>query len=313
MSHRAPQRQHTVYLKTRVEGVALHTGRRVRLSVGPAPVDAGIVFVRTDTGRDVEIPARTDHVVDTTLSTTLGRDGVKVGTVEHLLAALYGMGIDNARVELDGPEVPVLDGSAAPFVELLERAGIREQKAPRRVAVVRRSAVISDGDKEVRVAPGSGLSVHCSIDFAHPLITDQHLSLDVTPRSFAREIASARTFGFLRDVDRMQSCGFALGGSLANAIVIDEFSVLNPGGLRWPDEFVRHKMLDAMGDLALLGLPLAGQFHAHKTGHRLNHRLVQRLLSEPGLVEVVAAGEAVVPRPSANADIAAGLFEGAAA
>ncbi len=290
--------QHTLHLKTSIDGIGLHSGRRVRLSLLPAPADSGLVFVRTDLNRPVEIPARADYVVDTTLNTTLGRDGVVVGTVEHLVAALAGLGVDNARLELDGPEVPILDGSAAPFVRLIEEAGIREQRAPRKVAVVRKPVAVQDGDKEARLVPATHLTIHCAVDFQHPLITDQRLSLEVTPRSFVRELSRARTFGFKREVELLRSRGLALGGSLENAIVVDDFNIVNPEGLRFHDEFVRHKILDAVGDLALAGHPVIGALHAHKTGHALNHRLVKRLLTEPGAVEVVTLGELRETRPA---------------
>ncbi len=289
--------QKTLRMKTAVDGVGLHSGKRVRLKLMPAPSDSGLVFVRTDQNRPVEIPARAEHVVDTRLSTTLGRDGVSLATVEHLVAALVGLGVDNARIEVDGPEVPILDGSAAPFVRLVLDAGLREQKAPRKVAVVKKTVTVQDGDKTARLSPASHLSIHCAVDFRHPLITDQRLSLEVTPRSFVRELATARTFGFKREVEYLQSRGFALGGSLENAIVVDDFHILNPDGLRFPDEFVRHKMLDAVGDLALAGHPVVGAMHATKTGHALNHRLVTKLLAEPGAVEIVSLGDVREAKP----------------
>jgi UDP-3-O-[3-hydroxymyristoyl] N-acetylglucosamine deacetylase len=292
--------QRTVHLRQSVEGVGLHGGRPVRLTLAPAPVDHGLVFVRTDLAHPVEIPARAEFVVDTTLNTTLARDGARVGTVEHLLAALRGLGVDNVRIELDGPEVPILDGSSAGWVRLLDAAGIRAQKAPRKVAVVRRPVSVQEGDKEVRLTPAPAFSVHCAIDFRHPLITDQRFGVELSARTFVREIASARTFGFKREVDLLRSRGLALGGSLENAIVVDDFHILNPEGLRFPDEFVRHKILDAIGDLALVGHPLVGALHATKTGHALNLKLVRRLLSEPGLVEVVTQAEPREPRPTAS-------------
>ena len=291
-----PSFQRTLQLKASVEGVGLHSGRVVRLTLMPAPVDSGIRFIRTDLRHPVEIPARGEFVVDTTLNTTLGRDGARIGTVEHLLAALYGLGLDNVRIEVDGPEVPILDGSAAPFVRLIERVGVREQKAPRKIAVVRKAAVITDGDKEVRLTPAPCFSVQCAIDFKHPLITDQRYGVEINARSFVREIAHARTFGFAREVEMLRSRGLALGGSLENAIVIDDFHILNREGLRFPDEFVRHKILDAIGDLSLVGMPIIGQLHAHKSGHALNQRLVNKLVNEPGYIEVVTLGEAVAAR-----------------
>jgi UDP-3-O-[3-hydroxymyristoyl] N-acetylglucosamine deacetylase len=274
-----------------VDGVGLHSGRPVSLRLLPAPADTGIRFIRTDLRHPVEIPARSEYVVDTTLNTTLGRDGARIGTVEHLLAALYGLGVDNVRVELNGPEVPILDGSAAPFVRLIEQVGVREQKARRKVAVVRRAVSVTEGDKEVRLTPAASFSIHCAIDFQHPLITHQRYGLDVNARTFVREIAHARTFGFAREVEALRQRGLALGGSLDNAIVVDDFHILNPGGLRFPDEFVRHKILDAIGDLSLIGMPVIGQLHAQKSGHALNQRLVSRMIKEPGFIEIVTLGE----------------------
>lgn len=313
--HPPPQNQRTLQLKTSVDGIGLHGGKPVRMTLCPAPVDSGVVFVRTDLPHPVELAARADLVVDTTLSTTIGRDDARVATVEHLLAALYALGVDNVRVELDGPEVPILDGSAEPFVRLVEIAGIREQKAPRKVAVVRRAVHLVDGDKELHLAPSSSLQVSCAIDFAHPLITDQRYSTEINGRTFARDIARARTFGFVREVEWLRSRGLALGGSLDNAIVVDEFHILNEGGLRFSDEFVRHKILDAVGDLALLGMPLVGHLTAHKTGHAMNHKLVHRLLTEPGLIEVVTATEPS-SRPAAAAkeiELPLGQLEGSLA
>lgn len=304
--------QRTLRFKAAVEGVGLHSGKTVRLELQPAPADSGVVFVRTDLPHAVEIPARSEFVVDTTLNTTLGRGEARVGTVEHLLAALYGLGVDNVRVLVDGPEVPVLDGSAQVFVKLLEETGLRSQKAPRKVAVVRRPLTVTDGDKEVRLVPASRFSVHCSVDFRHPLITNQTYGLEVSPRSFLREIAPARTFGFYKEVEWLRSRGLALGGSLENAIVVDEFHILNPEGLRFPDEFVRHKILDALGDLSLLGMPIIGQLHAHKTGHALNHQLVKTLLTQPGHLEVVAPPPVPEDRP-ASVELPMGSLEGSLA
>jgi UDP-3-O-[3-hydroxymyristoyl] N-acetylglucosamine deacetylase len=310
----AASRQRTLQLKVSVTGVGLHSGRSVKMTLQPAPVDAGIVFARTDLPHAIEIPARAEFVVDTTLNTTLGKDGVRIGTVEHLLSALYGMGVDNVRIELDGPEVPILDGSALPFVQLVESAGIREQRAPRRVAVVRKPVTITDGDKEVRLTPASAFSIACAIDFRHPLITDQKLAVEVNARNFVREIARARTFGFAKEVEYLRSRGLALGGSLENAIVVDDFHILNPEGLRFPDEFVRHKILDAIGDLSLLGAPIIGQLHARKTGHALNHKLVKKLLTEPGLVEMVTLGDAGHSRAaSAAVELPVAAMEGSLA
>lgn len=235
------------------------------------------------------IPATAAYVVDTALATNLGTAEARVGTVEHLLAALSGLGIDNVRVEVDGPEVPILDGSSGPFLYLVRSAGIRILEAPKSFVVIRRPVVLRDGDREASLSPCDRLRIDCAIDFHHPLVPGQALSIDFSSDSFTRELARARTFGFLKDVERMKSAGLARGGSLENAIVVDEFSILNPEGLRYPDEFVRHKMLDALGDLALFGHPVIGHLRVRKSGHALHHRLVSRVLADASSFATVRA------------------------
>jgi len=235
------------------------------------------------------IPATAANVVDTALATNLGTAEARVGTVEHLLAALSGLGIDNVRVEVDGPEVPILDGSAGPFLYLVRSAGIRILEAPKSFVVIRRPVVLRDGDREASLSPCDRLRIDCAIDFHHPLVPGQALSIDFSSNSFTRELARARTFGFLKDVEQMKSAGLARGGSLENAIVVDEFSILNPEGLRYPDEFVRHKMLDALGDLALFGHPVIGHLKVRKSGHALHHRLVSRVLADASSFAIVRA------------------------
>jgi UDP-3-O-[3-hydroxymyristoyl] N-acetylglucosamine deacetylase len=268
-------------------GIGLHSGARVNLTLGPAPAGTGIVFVRTDLPRRVEIPARADAVVDTQLATTLGKDGARVGTVEHLMAALFGLGIDNCRVELDGPEVPIMDGSAGPFVYLIQSAGIQLQRAPKRFLVVRKTITVEHGDKRATLSPAPHFAIRFSIEFDHPLIAAQRYEMVFSDRFFSREVSRARTFGFLREVEQLKAMGLARGGSLDNAVVIDDFNVVNEGGLRFPDEFVRHKVLDSLGDLAMIGMPVIGELSAHKSGHMLNHRLVMQLLADPTSHEVV--------------------------
>lgn len=282
-----PFRQRTLKARASLRGVGLHSGAPVLLTLCPAPVDGGIVFERTDLKPRVEIPARAELVVDTLLNTSLGKDGHRLGTVEHVLAALAGCGIDNARIEVEGPEVPIMDGSAEPFVQLVREAGIVEQRSPRRYLLVKRPVEVREGDKLARLAPARRFSVDYTIDFKHPLITDQTRQVELSERSFSKEISRARTFGFKRDVERLHACGLARGGSLENAVVVDDFNILNPEGLRYPDEFVRHKILDAIGDLSLVGMPVIGHFQAVKSGHALNHALVMRALSEAGACEVV--------------------------
>ena len=284
-----PFRQRTFRQRASIDGVGLHSGASVRLTLAPAPADSGVVLIRTDVSPAVEIPALAENVVDTTLNTSLGKGSTRIGTVEHVLAAIAGCGIDNARIEVEGPEVPVLDGSSEPFVRLIRGAGAHEQRAFRRFLMIRRTVQKADGDKLARLAPSRGtFSIRYTIDFRHPLISDQSFELEMNDRSFSREISRARTFGFKRDVERLHTAGLARGGSLKNAVVIDDYHILNPEGLRFPDEFVRHKILDAVGDLSLMGMPILGRFTAVKSGHALNHALVTRVLAEENAFEVVA-------------------------
>jgi UDP-3-O-[3-hydroxymyristoyl] N-acetylglucosamine deacetylase len=281
--------QRTVAKRVSCAGIGLHSGAPVTLTLAPAPADAGLAFVRMDLG--VEIPARYDLVVDTRLSTSLAVGQARVSTVEHVLSALNGMGIDNCRIEVDGPEIPILDGSAAPFVALVNQAGIKVQKAAKRYLVITQPVEIREGDKLARFEPADGFSVSFTADFGHPLITNQGFHVAVSDRSFEREVARARTFCFRKDIEQMQAMGLAKGGSLENAIVVDEYSILNPEGLRWPDEFARHKVLDAIGDLALLGRPVMGAFTAIKGGHGLNQALVKRILTDPSCHRIVKVSE----------------------
>jgi UDP-3-O-[3-hydroxymyristoyl] N-acetylglucosamine deacetylase len=281
--------QRTVAKRVSCTGVGLHSGAPVTLTLAPAPADAGVAFVRMDLG--VEIPARHDLVVDTRLSTSLAVGTARVSTVEHVLSALQGMGIDNCRVEVDGPEIPILDGSAAPFVALVNQAGVRLQKAAKRYVVITQPVEVRDGDKLARLEPADGFSVSFTADFSHPLITNQGFSVTISDRSYEREVSRARTFCFRKDIEQMQAMGLARGGSLENAIVVDDYSILNPEGLRWPDEFARHKVLDAIGDLALLGRPLLGALTAVKSGHALNQALVKRVLADPTCHRIVQVSE----------------------
>ena len=278
-------------------GLGLHSGRPVTVRLVPGSVNQGLAFVRVDLpGRPV-IPVKAECVTDTALATSLGTGEAKVSTVEHLLAAVAGMGLDNLRIEVDGPEVPIMDGSAAPFVERMLEAGVRLQDEPRSYLVIKRPVTVSDGDKRASFVPSRRFRIDCTIDFRHPLITDQQFSFDFPDAAFLREVAAARTFGFLRDVDRLRAAGLAKGGSLDNAVVVDEFSILNPEGLRFPDEFVRHKLLDALGDVSLLGRPVVGALTVFKTGHALNHRLVTQVLSDQANYEIVR-GHLPGSRPS---------------
>ncbi|HSD29344.1 MAG TPA: UDP-3-O-acyl-N-acetylglucosamine deacetylase [Vicinamibacteria bacterium] len=274
-------------------GIGLHSGKSVRLRLLPAPAEHGIRFARTDVG--VEIPATLAHIGGQDHATTLSRGGVAIGTVEHLLAALLGLGVDDVRVEVDGPEVPVLDGSAAPFVILLHEAGLRPLAAPRVLLKVLAPVEVRHGAKGARLVPAEHFEVAYSIGFDHPLLRHQALSLRLTPRTFTEAIAPARTFGFLREVEMLRRSGLALGGSLENAVVIGETGVLN-NKLRFEDEFVRHKILDAVGDLALLGRPLLGRLEATRAGHSLHAAVAQKLLATKGACELVAPERAAPER-----------------
>jgi len=252
--------------------------------------------------------ALAENVVDTSMATTLAKDGVKVGTVEHLLAALAGLGIDNVRVEVDGPEVPVMDGSAAHFVQMVHSAGVRELDEKRGYLVIKKPVTVVDGDKEATLAPARRFSVSCTIDFKHPVISSQSFDMEMSDRSFSGEISRARTFGFLRDVEMLKKLGLARGGSLENAIVVDDSSILNPDGLRFPDEFVRHKILDCIGDVSLFGRPIIGHLKAFKTGHALNHKLVLKVLSDPSCYEIVQGGPVEPERAEVHlSELAGGL------
>lgn len=291
--HRLYQR--TIGKAAGTTGLGLHSGAKVRLTLKPAPAGSGITFVRTDLTPEVEIPASAENVVDTSLATTLGVDfggkQVRVGTVEHLMSALAGLGIDNVRVEVDGPEVPIMDGSAAPFVFMLSGAGVTQQRALKRFMIVRRPVEVGDGDKVARLTPARGFGITCTIDFAHPLIRKQKYRFDFSDRAYHREVSRARTFGFLKDVEALKAAGLAKGGSLDNAIVVDEFNILNNDGLRFADEFVRHKVLDSIGDMALVGMPIIGHLTQHKSGHALNHELITELLANAANYEVVEVRE----------------------
>jgi UDP-3-O-[3-hydroxymyristoyl] N-acetylglucosamine deacetylase len=272
--------QRTIAEKISCTGTGLHSGKPVQLTLHPARAHSGIVFVRSDLPHPVEIPARFDAVSSTRLATTLGRGDATLGTVEHLLSALVGLGIDNIRVEVDGPEVPVMDGSAASFVYLIRAAGIFDQRAERRVMRIRKRLEVRDGDRSIRVEPAAGLRVSYGVDYAHPAIGRQHKKqLEIDDRVYEREIARARTFGFLRDVEALWRSGLARGGNLENTVVLDDSRVLNREGLRWSDEFVRHKVLDLLGDLALLGMPLQGHVVVERGGHALHLELVRRLMT----------------------------------
>ena len=282
-------RQRTLKSLIRASGVGLHTGKKVRIALRPAPADTGVVFRRVDLASPVDIPARADLVGDVKLCSGLVKDGVKVYTVEHLMSALSGLGIDNVYVDLDADELPIMDGSASPFALLLQQAGIEEQGAPKKFLKVRKTVEVREGDKWARLEPYAGYKLSFSIDFRHPVIerSTQSVTVDFAETSYVKEIARARTFGFMHEVEDLKGSGLALGGGLENAVVIDDQGVLNEDGLRFADEFIRHKLLDAIGDLYLMGRPLLGAFVAHKSGHALNNRLARAALAEAGALETV--------------------------
>src|SRR5690606_19018448 len=282
-------RQRTLKNTIRATGVGLHSGKKVLMVLKPAPPDTGVVFRRTDLDEPVEIKAHALNVGETMLGTTLNNGGARVATVEHLLSAFAGLGIDNAYVELSAEEVPIMDGSASPFVFLLQSAGIQEQPSPKRFARILQPIQVEDGDKWARFTPYNGFRVNFEIEFDHPVFKRraQTATMEFSTTSFLKEISRARTFGFMRDLEFLRSKNLALGGTLENAIVLDDDRVLNEEGLRYEDEFVKHKILDAIGDLYLLGRSLIGEFTGYKSGHALNNRLLRKLLATPDAWEEV--------------------------
>ncbi|MCK9510230.1 MAG: UDP-3-O-acyl-N-acetylglucosamine deacetylase [Pigmentiphaga sp.] len=286
-------RQRTLKSVVRTTGIGLHSGRRVELTLRPAAPDTGIVFHRIDLPEVVDLPARADQVGDTRMASVLQQGKVRVSTVEHLMSACAGLGIDNLHVDLTAEEVPIMDGSANTFVYLLQSAGLQEQAAPKRFIRLRRTVEVREGEgdslKWARLEPYDGYALAFSIDFHHPAIsaTSGFAEIDFARDSYVREVARARTFGFVNDVEALRSAGLARGGSFDNVIVLDEYRVLNQDGLRYGDEFVKHKILDAIGDLYLIGKPLIGRYVAHKSGHALNNRLARALLAEASAWELV--------------------------
>ena len=282
-------KQRTLKRSIKATGITLHSGQKAILTVRPAPVNTGIIFVRTDLSPAVEIKATPENVVDTTLSTCLGNGKVKISTVEHLLSAIAGLGIDNAYIEITAPEIPIMDGSASPFVFLLQSAGIKEQHALKRYVRIKKKILVRDGDKTAYFEPFNGFKVDFTIDFNHPVFKNrvQSASLDFSSISYVKEVSRARTFGFLSDYEKLRLNNLALGGSLDNAVVVDNYRILNEDGLRYDDEFVKHKILDAIGDLYLLGSNLIGSFTGYKSGHALNNKLLRTLLANQAAWEYV--------------------------
>ena len=287
-------RQRTLKTSIRATGIGLHTGEKVFLTFHPAPVDSGIVFRRVDLDPIVEIEARPENVGDTTLSTCLVKGEVRISTVEHLLAAMAGLGIDNAVIDVSAPEVPIMDGSSSPFVFLLQSAGVDEQDKAKQFVRIKKQVVVSDGDKQAIFEPYDGFKVDFEIEFDHPVFRNskQSAEIDFSGTSFVREISRARTFGFMNDIEFLRANNLAMGGSMENAIVLDQYKVLNEDGLRYSDEFVKHKILDAIGDLYLLGNSLIGAFKGVKSGHALNNKLIRALVADPDAWELVTFNDA---------------------
>ncbi len=306
-------RQSTLRSHVTVTGVGVHSGSPVTMTMGPADVDAGFIFVRTDAeGKSRELCAKAGAVIATELATVLGdRQGVLVSTAEHVLAALRGMGVDNATIEVDGPEVPIMDGSAAAFVAAIDRAGIRQQSAPRRYIEVLKPIQVTVGESSGELRPyAGGFRAEVEISFANPMIGRQSYMLDVTPESFRRDVSRARTFGCMGDVQKLLKSGFARGASLDNSLVFETDRVLNPEGLRYADECARHKVLDVIGDLALAGLPLIGLYRSVRGGHKLNHAVLSALMADRSAWRVVEAEPAVARRARGHADVVGGMLGG---
>jgi UDP-3-O-[3-hydroxymyristoyl] N-acetylglucosamine deacetylase len=300
-------KQRTLKNVIRATGVGLHSGDTVYLTLRPASPNTGIIFRRVDLDPVVEIEAKAVNVGETALSTTLVQHGQRVSTVEHLLSAFAGLGIDNAYIELNAPEVPIMDGSAGPFVFLVQSAGIEEQNAAKQFIRIKKTILLEDGDKWAKFEPFEGFKVSFSIDFEHPAFKGrpQQVDVDFSSTSFVREVSRARTFGFMKDIEKLRENNLALGGSLDNAIVVDDYRVMNEDGLRYEDEFVRHKVLDAIGDLYLLGHSLIGSFSGHKSGHEVNNMLLRKLLADEDSWELVSFEEEkdapiVFSRPAAS-------------
>jgi UDP-3-O-[3-hydroxymyristoyl] N-acetylglucosamine deacetylase len=287
-------RQRTLKNTIRATGVGLHSGKKVLMVLRPAPVDTGVVFRRTDLDPPVDVVAYAENVGETMLGTTLLKGEVRVATIEHLLSAFAGLGLDNIYVDLSAEEVPIMDGSAGPFVFLLQSAGIEEQAAPKRFVRILKPIEVRDGEKCARFEPYNGFKVNFEIEFDHPVFKKraQTATMDFSTTSFLKEISRARTFGFMRDLEYMRSKNLALGGTMENAIVLDDYRILNEDGLRYEDEFVKHKILDAIGDLYLLGRSLIGEFTGYKSGHALNNQLLRKLIQTPDAWEEITFEDA---------------------
>jgi len=280
--------QRTVKKEITCTSIGLHTGRKINMKIKPAGADEGILFIRKDVSNSNFIKANIHNVFDTQLATTVGTNGTRVSTVEHILSAFSGMGLDNAIVEVDAPEIPIMDGSALPFVNMLKSAGVKKQSKRKKLLVIKQPVSVSDGEgNKAMLLPSPEFKISYKIEFQHPLIGEQFYHVVFSDSTYEREICAARTFGFLKDVEYLQAKGLALGGSLKNAVVLTEKKIINKDGLRFPDEFVKHKILDAVGDLSLLGMPIIGHLVAYKSGHKLNNLLLKEVLANEGCREVV--------------------------
>jgi UDP-3-O-[3-hydroxymyristoyl] N-acetylglucosamine deacetylase len=296
--------QATIAQALTMTGVGLHSGEAITMTLRPASAGTGIVFHRSEGDRSVAIEARSCNVIDTRLATVIGKEGLSVSTIEHLMAALTAFGIDNLHIDIDGPEVPIMDGSAAPLVDLLEQAGLQQLQHSRKYLAIRKPITVIDGEKRVSLIPSRFFRISYDIAFDHPCIGQQHRSIKFSPELFRRDIAPARTFGFLEEVEYLKSRGLARGGSLDNAVVIGEGRILNEEGLRFSDEFVRHKILDSIGDFSLLGYPLLGHIKAFKAGHDINHQAVQQVLDSPEHWQLVEFSTADLQKALKNAPAA---------
>ena len=284
-------KQRTIKEAVQCVGIGLHTGKKVSLKVRPASVNTGIVFIRTDLAGSPSIKACVENVVDTNHATTIGLGNAKVSTIEHLMASLAGLGIDNAYVDVDAPEIPIMDGSAAPFLFLLKSGGIKVQNASKRFMVIKKTISVGDKSTFATLVPSKEFKLSCTIDFKHPMLRKQSYGMTFSDSFFEKEISRARTFCFLKDVEILRGRGLIKGGSLDSAVVIDDFRIINEDGLRYKDEFVRHKMLDTIGDISLLGMPVIGHFSTQKTGHALNHELTKKILASPDAWKVIEVKE----------------------
>jgi UDP-3-O-[3-hydroxymyristoyl] N-acetylglucosamine deacetylase len=296
--------QRTLEQTATCSGIGLHSGKKVNLAIKPAPINHGIKFIRTDLPDNPSITAHFNRVVDTSLATVIGNDGCIVSTIEHLMASFAGLSIDNAQVELDAYEVPVMDGSAGPFTDLIKKAGIKEQTAARHFFMIKEPIILEEKPKTVAVYPANTFKISCSIEFDHPLIGKQSYSREITDDVFESEISRARTFGFLREVEYLKRYGLARGGSLENAVVIDNRQILNEGGLRFPDEFVRHKILDCLGDFSLLGMPILGHLVVNRSGHAFNHAFLEKFFSNKQSWETRIVAESSFPPSSRSKSLA---------